>query len=342
MYTILFFLLIVSPISLVSMDVEIPFYDSTFLVWCDGLTCKELKHEEVFNLTPQQFLGTNEKTVIRDLPLEEGRYGDFSVEKRSDTRLAKRWRHGSPAVEEMEKSWERPYDLGFGDYGVEYPEVSSDKKTVMIYFNGRWRKKNVTTNYPSVKIYPNSIPYERYWMWGGTCAQKAASSCLWIDCQPSALWHIDANGKFPLYVLYVREFERPVILQTILLPAQERRIVCESVAIKFIENNTQFQVFYDADSKLIKKRVPVQVFSLLHASPIGVVSSRNPPSFRMHTYALDRVTKLVSKIDRVKFAQWYEIFERMEKGTLAEGDLTSVAADMCAVVDRLENSTISG
>jgi hypothetical protein len=52
-YNKILFSLLLFPISLVSMDVE-PLSDSTFLLWCGALACKEIKREQVINQTPRQ------------------------------------------------------------------------------------------------------------------------------------------------------------------------------------------------------------------------------------------------------------------------------------------------
>lgn len=336
MHGIILFSLLIAAIPLISMDVE-PLSDSAFLLWCGALTCKEIKREQVADITPRQFLGIDETNIPTELFYRKPKMPDTERYEREtvfiedgtgmrDRRLGGRWR----CLEEV-KAGSVTYK-GIDWYGRYYKQCTaapSDEKTC-----------DEDDNKEEMFLYANSIPYaDEFYLYAGTCAHKNEN--LWVTANPVEMV-LGSHGKnhFPLRLLWVERFKKPVLLHESMIPAETYDIVQNSIAIKFLENGTQFQVYYDASEKRTEK-VTVAVPNTWNSVTINVecpVVHCDPPSLWVLTYTLDRMKKYGDKIAPVTLTRWYDVFQRMQRDTLEDHELSNAKAEISVALDQYEDA----
>jgi hypothetical protein len=330
------FSLLLFPISLFSMDVE-PLSDSTFLLWCGALACKEIKREQVADKTPRQFLGIDETNIPTKIFSRAPKMPDAYIAKQEtafvedstgvrDRRLGGRWR----CLEQVKagKVTYKGIDW-FGRYYKECITRPSDEKTC-----------DEDDNKEEMLLYTNSIPYaDEFYLYAGTCAHKDEK--LWVTANPVEMV-LGSHDKtnFPLRILWVEMFKKPVLLHEFMIPAKTYDIVQKSVAIKFLENGTQFQVYYD-DSLKRTESVVTDQWKPSNSATITVrklVEHCDQPSLWVLTYTLDRMKKYGDKIAPASLARWYDVFQRMQRDTLKEHELNNTKTEVSAAVDQWEGA----
>jgi hypothetical protein len=356
MHGIILFSLLIAAIPLVSMDVEL-LSDSTFLLWCGALACKEIKREQVANITPRQFLGIDETNINTDtfyVQRDERYYrgNDITLSDEvvltepgtglHDRRLGGRWRildDGKPKKATWEQTKEESdaaMKVNLKMYGRQHANYFTQRYDTCLCANCEVEKKKGQV----VQLYPNSIPHgEALYLYAGTCAHKDEN--LWVTANPveMVLGSHDKNN-FPLRLLWVEKFKKPVLLHESMIPAKTYDIVQNSVAIKFTEDGTQFQVYYDASAKRTKTVVTNQ-WGTLKGATITIhqsVERRDSPSLWVLTYTLDRMKKYGDKIAPATLTRWYDVFQRMEHDSLKKNELTNIKAEISVALDQWEGA----
>jgi hypothetical protein len=238
-YNKILFSLLLFPISLVSMDVE-PLSDSTFLLWCGALACKEIKREQVANITPRQFLGIDKTDIPTTLFKRTPKIPDDQIDKREtvfvedgtgmhDRRLGGRWR-----LLEIANANNTTNYQGLDWYG-RYHSVPLVSRSCCYE-----ESCDEDDNKEEMLLYANSIPYaDEFYLYAGTSAHKDEN--LWVTANPVKMTSAYSDKEyFPLRLLWVEKFKKPVWLHEFMIPAKTYDVVQNSVAIKFTEDGTQF------------------------------------------------------------------------------------------------------
>lgn len=320
----LFFLLLLCNVFCVTamdMDVTPAYDDPKFLRWCGALTCKEIERKQVINMTPRQFLRIDETNINME-PFDRPRatlleettvvpqetvYEDNNIR---DRRLGGRWRRLEDTnSKNLIDDYDREGNLMLDLLGRYHREVF-------------WtRGDSVPSEDELIHLFRNSIPYEgAFYLYGGACADRSGKLWITADSLPLALSDTNDKKQFPVRFLWVEKCKKPFLLHEHMLPAQKWDVVQESVAVKFTEDDTQFELYYDASGKKVESMNKDD-------------SPGNLPSLWVVTFALDRVQKYKSRIDSAVLEKWCKVYWKMKTGMLPKEELLETKQEMCALVD---------
>jgi hypothetical protein len=190
-------------------------------------------------------------------------------------------------------------------------------------------------NKEEMLLYANSIPYaDEFYLYAGTSAHKDEN--LWVTANPVKMTSAYSDKEyFPLRLLWVEKFKKPVWLHEFMIPAKTYDVVQNSVAIKFTEDGTQFQVYYDASEKRTESVIAGTWKSKNAIVTVeNYVEHRDPPSLWVLTYTLNRMKKYGTKMDSASLARWYDVFQRMQRDSLKENELTNTKTEINKALDQ--------
>jgi|GEM_PF-4513443 len=331
--------------SIIAMDTLPPIADATFLLWCGRLTCTEIKREQIFNVTPRQFLGIEEPVIpqgcfyLQQNQILSGLGPQKTIPSEvwftdndhtiCDRRIAGRWRsleyNNQPSDPSCEL-YEKPAVIPLNYFGRQH-------------INRLFQCPNCYRIEPTrgipFELYPNAIPCDdNCCLYAGIAANP--SEHIWIAAYPYTLSHENDDTKttFPLQVLWVESCKEPIKLCEFMLPGKTYTNIEQSIAIKFINNNN-FQVYYDASGRMYESKdfTLMTPSSLVQIIQSELIDHREQPSLCVITYALDRIKNVASHIESSVLQKWYSAYYiQCTTGSLEQHQLASLSQEMHTVI----------
>lgn len=316
-----------------------PYYtDQSFLLWCGGLTCKEIERNHVTGVTPRQFLGIDEtglekgtfyvpkdRLIDQDTVLSDEKIIVDKSANIRDRRLGRHWRRLDDGEKKLQVQRE---DLRYN--------FDSDGRFHVNHFISPSCCWDGDCNQGElVELYPNSVPVAGgYYLFPGTCTHK--DGYLWVNTVPLDIEFAKAEKaeQFPVLIMWAEPCKKPILLHECMLPGKSYDIVQSTIAIKFIEDDAKFQIYYDASNKVLEKshvqRVNAQVTVETYAE------RRELPSLQVVTYTLNRMSKHITHIALTTLSHWYQMYQDFKNQSLTTAQLLAIKDEVRSTIDKLE------